>query len=50
MYATTTTGHIENVSGNKETKVLQLLIIWQTVAGAIIQDSSTTVEEYVGLS
>lgn len=50
MYATTTTGHIEHTSGSKDTKVLQLLIIWQTVVGAVIQDTSTTIEEWVGLS
>lgn len=50
MYATTTTGHIEHTSGSQDTKVLQLLIVWQTVAGAIIQDSSTTIEQWVGLS
>ena len=50
MYANTSTGHIEHVSGSQDTKVLQLLVIWQTVAGAIIQDSTTTVEEWVGLS
>lgn len=50
MYANTTTGHIEHISGTKDTKVLQLLIVWQTLVGAIIQDISTTVEEWVGLS
>lgn len=50
MYATTTTGHIQHTSGSQDTKVLQLLIIWQTVAGAIVQDASTTIEQWVGLS
>lgn len=50
MYATTTSGHRTYTSGNKESKVLQQLIIWNNVAGAIIQDTSTTVEEWFGLN
>lgn len=50
MYATTTTGHIEHVNGAKETRVVQELIIWGTSFGSIVQDTTTEVETWEGLS
>lgn len=50
MYATTTTGHRPHVSESKDTKVLQMLYFFTTVVGVIIQDTSTTTEEWFGLS
>lgn len=50
MYATTTTGYKPHINGSKETKVLQELVIWGATYGEIVQDTTTTVEEWVGLS
>lgn len=50
MYATTTTGHREHITGNKSSRVLQQLIVFNTVSGVIIQDQTQTVEEWNGLS
>lgn len=50
MYATTTTGHKEHVSQNVDTKVVQQLIVWGNIVGAITQTAQTTVEEWNGLS
>ncbi len=36
MYASTTSGHLDNKSGNKETKVLQELTYWGNTWGRII--------------
>ena len=50
MYATTTTGHREHVTGSKGSKVAAQLLVWNSVAGVIIQDTDTITEEWYGLS
>ena len=50
MYANTTTGMRPNVSKTKETKVIQMLYFFTTVVGVIIQDVTTTTEEWFGLN
>ena len=49
MYATTTTGHREHVSVNKDKKVLQAVNINNTFC-RLIQTTTTTQEMWVGLS
>ena len=48
MYATTTTGHREHVSVNKDTRVLQAMSIGNTFC-RLIQSNVTTTETWVGL-
>ena len=50
MYANTTTGHRPHVTGSKSSRVLQQLIVFNTVSGVIIQDQTQTTEEWFGLS
>lgn len=49
MYATTTNGHREHVSVNKDTKVLQAMSINSTYC-RLIQATTTTTETWVGLN
>lgn len=50
MYATTTSGHRTYTSANKNTKCLQQWIYWNQLVGVLVQDESTTTEEWNGLS
>lgn len=50
MYATTTTGYISNVSKTKDTKIVADLTYWGNTWGHILQDTTVTVDRWVGLS
>lgn len=50
MFATITSGHRQNVTESKESKVIQMLYFFTSVVGVIIQDITTTTEEWFGLS
>lgn len=50
MYATTTTGYIPNVSKTKDTKIVADLTYWGNTWGHILQDTTVTVDRWVGLS
>lgn len=49
MYATTSTGHREHVSVQKDVKVLQAMSINNNYC-RLIQSTTTTTETWVGLS
>lgn len=50
MYATTTTGYIPHINKTKDTKIVADLSYWGSTWGHILQDTTTTVDRYVGLS
>lgn len=50
MYATTTTGYIPHVSKTKDTKIVADLSYWGNTWGNIVQDTTVTVDKYVGLA
>lgn len=50
MYATTQTGYIPHVSKTKDTKIVADLSYWGNIWGHILQDTTVTVDKYVGLS
>ena len=49
-YANKNAVHRTVVSGNKDTKVINQLIVWNNLVDVIIQDQTTTVDTWVGLS
>ena len=50
MYATKENGYIPNVSKTKDTKIVADLTYWGNTWGHILQDTTVTVDRYVGLS
>lgn len=50
MYATTTTGYMPNVSKTKDTKIVADLTYWGNTWGHIVQDTTVTIDKWVGLS
>lgn len=50
MYATTTTGYIPHVSKTKDTKIVANLTYWGNTWGNILQDTTVTIDRWVGLS
>lgn len=50
MYATKTTGYIPHINKTKDTKIVADLSYWGSTWGHIVQDTTVTVDRYVGLS
>lgn len=50
MYATKTTGYSPHVNKTKDTKIVANLAYWGSIWGNIVQDTTVTVDRYVGLS
>lgn len=50
MYATKETGYIPHTTKDKDTKIVADLSYWGNIWGRIVQDTTVTVDRYVGLS